>query len=235
MTSHAIRMTDVRFRWNAETPPILDIAALSVSTGEKILIRGASGSGKTTLLNLLGGVTIPESGHIEALGSDLTAMSTADRDSFRADNVGFIFQMFNLIPYLSLVENVLLPCRFSQNRRNAARQKHSQGVEQEAVRLLSHMQLDVTALRNRPVTELSTGQQQRVAAARALIGSPPIIIADEPTSALDADARHTFLDLLFGEIKEADGTLIFVSHDAGLSGHFDRTIELADISNGGTP
>ncbi len=233
MTPHAIRMKDVCFRWHEESPPVIDIPALSISTGEKILVRGPSGSGKTTLLNLLGGVTVPERGQIETLDTDLAALSTAQRDRFRADNVGFIFQMFNLIPYLTLVENVLLPCRFSASRHEAVLRK-SRDIDQEAGRLLSHMRLDVHSLRNRPVTELSTGQQQRVAAARALIGSPPIVIADEPTSALDADARHIFLDLLFSEIAETNATLVFVSHDAGLREQFDRSVELADLNNSKT-
>ncbi len=233
MTSHAIRLTDVCFRWRKEIPPVIEIPRLSIRAGEKVLLRGPSGSGKTTLLNLLGGVTIPERGKIETLDTDWVALSAAQRDRFRADNVGFIFQMFNLIPYLSLVENVLLPCRFSVGRRNAAMRK-SPDIAREASRLLTHMQLDVDTLHGRPVNELSTGQQQRVAAARALIGSPSIIIADEPTSALDADARYIFLDLLFREIEQAEATLVFVSHDAALSKLFDRTVELEELNNGVT-
>ncbi|NKB56039.1 MAG: ATP-binding cassette domain-containing protein [Alphaproteobacteria bacterium] len=233
MTAHAIDLTDVRFRWRDDKPPVIDIPALTIARGEKVLIRGPSGGGKTTLLNLLGGVAAPERGNIRVLDTDIVPLRTAQRDRFRADNIGFIFQMFNLVPYLSLIENVLLPCRFSVSRRRAAAETAST-LEQAAARLLSQMALDVTGLDRRPVTELSTGQQQRVAAARALIGSPPLIIADEPTSALDADTRHAFIDLLFREVEQAGATLLFVSHDADLAQHFERSIALADI-NRGTP
>lgn len=229
MGDSAIQLVDVRFRWQRHGQLVLDIPKLTISAGERVLIKGASGSGKTTLLNLLGGVAIPESGALKILGTDLTSLKSAQRDKFRADHIGFIFQMFNLIPYLSLTENVMLPCRFSSERRLAAQHK-SANLEEEATRLLSQMALDVVTLARRPVTQLSTGQQQRVAVARSLIGTPPLIIADEPTSALDADTRHAFLDLLFQEIKATGATLVFVSHDADLGTNFDRTIALADIN-----
>ena len=160
------------------------------------------------------------------LGQDLGALTGAQRDHFRADHIGFIFQLFNLIPYLSVIENVTLPCGFS--RRRSARA--SAGVEREAVRLLEHLDMAGAHVLGRPVTELSVGQQQRVAAARALIGTPELVIADEPTSSLDADRRAAFLDLLFRECVREQTTLIFVSHDASLADRFDRTIELADIN-----
>lgn len=229
MGDSAIQLVDVRFRWQRQSQFIIDIPELTISAGERVLIRGASGSGKTTLLNLLGGVAIPESGHLRIFGTDLTSLTSAQRDKFRADRIGFIFQMFNLIPYLSLTENVILPCRFSEERRLAVQHKPA-NLEEEATRLLTQMALDVAELDRRPVTQLSTGQQQRVAVARSLIGSPPLIIADEPTSALDADTRHTFLDLLFQETKTTGATLVFVSHDADLGKNFDRTIALSDIN-----
>jgi putative ABC transport system ATP-binding protein len=156
-------------------------------------------------------------------------MSGAARDRFRADHIGFIFQMFNLIPYLSVVENVRLPCGFSRRRRaNAERAGGSVGAE--ALRLLDHLDMTHDGLLRRPVTELSVGQQQRVAAARALIGAPEIIIADEPTSSLDADRRAAFIDLLFAECAREQATLVFVSHDASLAGRFDRAVEFSAVS-----
>ncbi|MBM3566997.1 MAG: ABC transporter ATP-binding protein [Alphaproteobacteria bacterium] len=229
MTDAMVRLEGVKFRWRAGLPLVLDIPAFDVAKGERVFVKGPSGSGKTTLLNLLGGVVAPESGTLSIRGQDLGALSGADRDSFRADHVGFVFQMFNLIPYLSLIENVVLPCRFSPERRRriAARGK-TPGAE--ARRILAHLELDPDALAGRPVAELSVGQQQRVAAARALIGAPELVIADEPTSALDADTRRSFLDLLFREVADADATLIFVSHDGGLAQAFDRTVALADLN-----
>lgn len=210
-------------------PLVLDIAALHIRAGERVFLQGPSGSGKTTLLNLMGGVASPESGNITILNQDLTGMSNARRDQFRADNIGFIFQLFNLVPYLSLIENVTLPCRFSTARRQRV-QARGTTVEEEAYRLLRHMNLDAAQLGSRPVSQLSVGQQQRVAAARCLIGSPPLVIADEPTSAIDSDARNTFLDLLFAELSASGASLLFVSHETGLGPLFDRTIPLADIN-----
>lgn len=192
-------------------------------------MRGPSGSGKSTLLSLLAGVVTPQDGKVRVLGSDLGALGGAARDRLRADHIGFIFQMFNLIPYLSVVENVGLPCGFSERRRtNAIRTGAS--VEAEATRLLEHLHMASADLLRRPVTELSVGQQQRVAAARALIGAPELVIADEPTSSLDTDRRAAFLDLLFRECERERATLIFVSHDASLASRFDRSIPFAEIN-----
>ena len=197
--------------------------------GARVFLEGRSGSGKTTLLNLLGGVAEAESGRIEILGQDLRGMSGARRDRFRADNVGFIFQLFNLVPYLSLIENITLPCRFSAARRQRIEARGAT-VEGEARRLLDRLQLDAAALASRPVSELSVGQQQRVAAARALIGGPPLVIADEPTSSIDSEARGAFLNLLFDELGESGATLLFVSHETALGPLFDQTIPLASIN-----
>lgn len=229
MIPEAVRLSDVQFRWAPTEPLVLDIASFSVRQGERVFIQGPSGSGKSTLLNLLGGVASGQSGTIEVLGTALHALKRSQRDAFRADHIGFIFQLFNLLPYLGLVQNVTLPCRFSATRRARAVEQ-SGSLEQEARRLLGRMQLDVDALASRPVAQLSVGQQQRVAAARALIGMPEIVIADEPTSAIDADAKLAFLDLLFEEIEGSGSTLIYVSHDAGLEGQFDRVVAFAGIN-----
>lgn len=226
----AIRLTDVRFRWRADRPLTLDIPSFEVDRGERVFLQGPSGGGKTTLLNLIGGVARAEAGSVQVLGTDLTRLSGAERDVLRADRIGFIFQMFNLVPYLSVLENVTLPCRFSARRRSRAA-----APAEEAARLLERMGLDGRALAGQPVAELSVGQQQRVAAARALIGGPDLIVADEPTSALDADARAAFLDLLFQEAAAAGATLLFVSHDAGLGARFDRRASLDDINLAGRP
>jgi putative ABC transport system ATP-binding protein len=224
-----IHLSNVRFRWRRQDSLVIDIPSFDVAAGERVFLKGPSGSGKTTLLNLLGGVAVPEAGAIRIMETDLVGLTGARRDAFRADHIGFIFQMFNLVPYLSLIENVVLPCRFSSLRRRRTLER-ARAIDAEARRLLASMELDVDALADRPVSRLSMGQQQRVAAARSLIGVPELLIADEPTSSLDEDVRRSFLDLLFREVHGAGSTMLFVSHDARLASAFDRSVALTDIN-----
>lgn len=233
MTQSAISLTQVRFRWNRRSDWALDIADMSVEAGERVFVAGPSGSGKSTLLNLLGGIVTPEGGEVRILGEAVSGLSGSKRDNFRADNIGFIFQMFNLVPYLTVMENVLLPCRFSERRRRMA--SRDGAPSSEARRLLERMGIETTSMASRRVTELSVGQQQRVAAARALIGQPAIVIADEPTSALDADSQQAFLKLMFDEIAESGATLVFVSHDRRLENGFDRTLSLGALNRSAMP
>lgn len=224
----AVALTGVRFGWQPARPAVV-IDDLRIGPGERVFMSGPSGAGKSTLLGLVGGVLVPQAGTVAILGTDLGSLSTSGRDAFRAGHVGFIFQMFNLLPYLSVVDNVALPCRFSAERwRRAVAGGGS--VPAEAARLLGRLGLDDPGLLHRPVTQLSIGQQQRVAAARALIGRPQLVIADEPTSSLDADARASFIDLLLAECRAAGSTVLFVSHDLSLAAHFDRRIALADVN-----
>ncbi|MCG8642921.1 MAG: ABC transporter ATP-binding protein [Desulfobacterales bacterium] len=227
-TGPMIELSEVIFSWNFDTV-VLNLDRLRIFPGERVFIAGPSGSGKTTLLNLIAGIIIPQKGTVSVSGEILNRFTGTQRDLFRADHIGFIFQMFNLVPYLSVVENVALSCSFSKTRRNRAISR-SGSIESEADRLLKNLGMDGTLDTGQPVTRLSVGQQQRVAAARALIGEPDIIIADEPTSALDMDRRKTFLELLFKECKRKQGTIVFVSHDTSLETMFDRTIELNAIN-----
>lgn len=228
MQPFLIQLNAVTFAWPGQ-PRLLDIDSFALAVGERVFLKGPSGSGKTTLLGLLGGVLLPDSGSIRLLREDLSGLSAARRDRFRADHTGYIFQMFNLLPYLSVVENVTLPCRFSAVR-HARALTRSASLDQAAMDLLAGLDLSEPALLRRPVTELSIGQQQRVAAARALIGSPELVIADEPTSALDADTREAFLRLLFAECERGGSSLLFVSHDSSLEPLFDRALSLRDIN-----
>jgi putative ABC transport system ATP-binding protein len=225
MSAPAIDLEEVKFRWPGGRA-LLNIARLQVPRGERVFLRGPSGSGKSTLLGLIGGVLAPDAGTVRVLGQSLGDMSAGARDQFRGAHVGFVFQMFNLIPYLSVRENVLLALRFSPAR--AARVANGAA---EARRLLAALGLDDPALIDRPVTRLSIGQQQRVAAARALMGQPEILVADEPTSALDHEARQAFLQLLLGECAAHGITLLFVSHDPTLGASFDRQLSLGDINS----
>lgn len=220
----ALRITDLLFRWPRQPQACLDIPALEIAPGEHVFLHGPSGSGKSTLLGLLGGIALPERGRIELLGKTITTMSGRARDRFRADHIGFIFQQFNLLPWLSALDNVLLPCTFS-----ASRKQRAGTAQEQAERLLTHLDLS-PALWQKPAAELSVGQQQRVAAARALIGQPEILIADEPTSALDAPRQFAFVDLLLNEATAAGAALLYVSHDQRLAAHFDREIALAAIN-----
>jgi putative ABC transport system ATP-binding protein len=224
MSDAAIRLSDVRFRWPRQTEDCLDIGEFRVEAGKRVFLHGPSGSGKSTLLALLGGIAVPQHGTIELLGASLSARSSRARDRLRADHIGFIFQQFNLLPWLSALDNVLLPCSFSRRRKSRAKQ-----ADKEAARLFEHLDL-AAELWHKPAAELSVGQQQRVAAARALIGGPEILIADEPTSALDAPRQQLFVDLLLQEAAATGAALLFVSHDARLAGHFDRQVALAEIN-----
>jgi len=201
--------------------PLIDLPELTLAPHERLFIEGASGSGKSTLLSIIAGVIRPDRGRVRLLGRDLTELPAARRDRIRADHIGLIFQQFNLIPYLSAADNVLLACRFSPRRRGRCPDPRG-----EARRLLAHMGIDTPELLARPAARLSIGQQQRVAAARALIGSPELVIADEPTSALDPPLRERFLALLFAECAAAGSALLFVSHDPQLAAAFPRRLRL---------
>ena len=223
MTS-IIEANNLEFNWPNSTFKLL-IEQLSVYQGDKIFIQGASGCGKSTLLSLLSGVNKASKGTLSVFDSELSSMSSGQRDRFRADHIGIIFQQFNLLPYLSTLENVLLACEFSPARKKRVLNK-AKSLEQEAKRLLSHLEISGNTLLQKPVNQLSVGQQQRVAAARALIGSPEIIIADEPTSSLDADRCDAFMRLLIQETQACNASLLFVSHDERLQTHFDRSLKL---------
>lgn len=222
-----LTIDSLRFAWPGEDRAVLDIGALSVAPGEKVFLHGPSGSGKSTLLAAIGALVVPQAGRIELCGTDLSGLSRGKRDLFRADHLGVIFQQFNLLPWLDVVANVTLPCRFSRTRARRAG-----NVDAAARKLLEAMDLEADLWHRRADT-LSVGQQQRVAAARALIGQPELLLADEPTSALDADRRDRFLDLLFERIDEAGSALLFVSHDLDLGERFDRFVELPEINRAG--
>lgn len=222
-----LELADLRYAWPGTSAPVFDGLNLRVAPGEAVFLAGASGSGKSTLLALIGGLIAPDAGRIEFAGTRLDALKRAQRDRFRAEHLGVIFQQFNLLPWLDPVANVLLGCRFSK-----ARAGRLDDREREAQRLLTAMGIDPASF-GRRADQLSVGQQQRVAAARALIGRPDLVLADEPTSALDRDRRDEFLDLLFGEVRAAGSALLFVSHDRDLVDRFDRVLELDGLKRGG--
>jgi putative ABC transport system ATP-binding protein len=229
-SSKAVDLKGVRYSYGATT--VLDIDALEISRGERVFLHGPSGSGKTTLLGVLAGILTTQAGTVTVLGEDLAAMRGSRRDAFRGTHIGYIFQMFNLLPYLNVRDNILLPIRLSAGRRRrlagATGRAASATPEGETAALARRLKID--SLLDRPVTALSVGQQQRVAAARALIGAPELVIADEPTSALDSDHREAFLRLLFDEAERSGASILFVSHDHSLSPLFSRVVPLASIN-----
>lgn len=225
-TQNVVAMADVSFAWPGASGFALAIDRFTLARGRKVLLLGPSGSGKSTLLSLLAGIVSPDRGRIEILGTDITPLSSARRDRFRAEHVGVIFQMFNLLPYGSALDNVVLPLAFAPERRQRANQ--GGGEAHEARRLLLALGLPEERI-TRSAGELSVGQQQRVAAARALIGGPELIIADEPTSALDDDAKGRFLELLFHQLDAAGASLLMVSHETELGQHFDEVIRLDEV------
>lgn len=221
-----LHVQNLIFNWPGLENATLRIPNLSLAQGERIFLFGPSGSGKSTLLSAIAGVVDVSPGAIWVADKDVGAVNGGARDRFRVDHIGIIFQVFNLIPWLSALENVLLPCTFSQRRRARA----GDDPVATARRLLDELGLSDPSLASKPANELSVGQQQRVAAARALIGKPDLILADEPTSALDEAAKAAFVDLLARECAEAGSALLFVSHDRSLERHFDRRVDFLALN-----
>ena len=214
----------MRFRWPGRSGFGLRVPELTLAPGERLLLLGASGSGKSTLLSLICGTLAAQEGRVRVAGTALNALRPGQRDRFRAEHIGVIFQQFNLLPYARVADNIRLPLRFAPARRARVPEPAA-----EAARLATALGLTPDLL-GQPAGRLSVGQQQRVAAARALIGAPPLIVADEPTSALDADTQEAFLALLFQQASAAGSAVLMVSHDARLGPAFDRTLQISDIA-----
>jgi putative ABC transport system ATP-binding protein len=219
-----LELHDVRYGWPGGAD-CLAIDRLALQSGRMHFLHGPSGCGKSTLLGLMAGVLLARQGRVELLGRDWATLPAGARDARRADHVGVIFQQFNLLPYLSVLDNVLLPTRFSVLRARRC----PNGPAAAAAALLKRVGLAAT-LHGRRADALSVGQQQRVAAARALIGQPELVIADEPTSALDAARRNDFMALLREACAAAGSTLVFVSHDERLAAGFDERIDLPALN-----
>ncbi|MDH4394301.1 MAG: ABC transporter ATP-binding protein [Limnobacter sp.] len=215
----------------------LEIKHFELKAGESVFLTGPSGSGKTTFLNLCAGVLLPQKGSIDLMGKPFHSLSEGQRDRLRVDHIGFVFQQFNLLPYLSVLDNVLLPAHFSERRRGnslvrsgvksehqatdqSAHQSIQQSIEQSAHDCLEALGLQDLA--ERKAAHLSVGQQQRVAVARALLGKPDLIIADEPSSALDDDNQRQFMHLLLEQCHNTGAALMMVSHDLRLGEYFQR-------------
>ncbi|USE37852.1 ATP-binding cassette domain-containing protein [Endozoicomonas sp. SCSIO W0465] len=206
----------------------LSIPLLTVDKGERIQITGLNGSGKTSLLQLLTGLLTPDSGHIEIFGQPIGRLSGSERETFRAGQVGYIFQQPTLIPYLNPLENILLPCRLSKGRQQRLEDRKTT-ANYEAYRLMAALNMENPELLRQNTGMLSIGQQQRVAIARALIGSPPLILADEAASALDPPTRQTLYDMLLKTTREHEQTLICIDHTPYPG--FDRCLDMSAINH----
>jgi putative ABC transport system ATP-binding protein len=218
--SLAVNISNLRFRWSKQHSFALTIDNWQIEEGQSVFLYGPSGSGKSTLLNLLSGVTCANSGKIEIFGNDLTTLSAKNRDVFRANNIGVIFQQFNLLPFLSGQQNIQLASVFKSKK-----VVRDINFENDIYHKLS---LSEEILQRKAKT-LSVGQQQRIAVARALIGKPKLIIADEPTSALDTELRDSFIRLLLE--NATDSSVIFVSHDKSLASVFDQQYDIRALQS----
>ena len=223
LNAETIRLDSVRFYWSKNKDFKIFIPELKISEGEKVLLLGESGSGKTTLLSLVSGFLSPISGDIYLNEKNINSLSARNRDQYRSDNIGIIFQQFNLLPYANVIDNIILPLYFSKVRADKVINQ-----KETAINLCKSLRLPDTVT-SMQASNLSVGQQQRVAVARALIGNPSLVIADEPTSSLDSDAQNIFLDLMFAQIEKNNSTLLMVSHDTSLSSYFDRVIDINEI------
>lgn len=211
----SITLTDLRHAYG-QNQPVLRNFGLHASGGEIVGITGASGSGKSTLLQIAGGILKPDAGRVSVNGIDLFSLKERQLETFKLENIGYIFQKFNLIPFLNVLDNVLLPVTLLKGNK--------QKYRQDAVRLLQG--LNMSAKIQSPVAELSGGEQQRVAIARALIMNPGVILADEPTGSLDQGNTFQFMELLVGLVKLQNVCVILVTHDMEVAGFCDRVVHL---------
>ena len=223
MDDSIVKIESLRFQWSKNNNFKIFVPKLEVGRGKKVLFLGESGSGKTTLLSLICGFLEPLSGSISINDKIISNLTSTNKDAYRSDNIGIIFQQFNLLPYANVIDNIVLPLYFSKQRSKKVENKTN-----AAMTLCDQLRLPESIL-NQKASNLSVGQQQRVAVARALIGSPSIIVADEPTSSLDTEAQELFLDLMFDQISKNSSTLLMVSHDKSLTNYFDQVIDISEI------
>jgi len=210
-----VSVRNIEFCYQRVSQPTLCIPEWGLQAKEKVFLHGPSGTGKSTLLNLLAGILTPNSGSIHVMGQTINTLSRAQRDQCRAQHIGMVFQQFNLIPYLSAIDNIRLAAHFGNTPKSTAR----------AIELLDALGLS-TEQQQQTAATLSIGQQQRVAIARALINRPALLLVDEPSSALDRANRDSFMTLLFDQLAQQDTALLFVSHDLALAKDFERVDDL---------
>ena len=201
----------------------LRVPQLAVARGERVALLGPSGCGKTTLLALVAGILVPQGGSVAVGGTAVSSLGDVARRRFRAGRIGFVFQQFELLEHLPVIENILLPFRIN---RGLGRARDARGRARE---LAADLGLRDDVLHRRPAV-LSQGERQRVAIARALVTRPPLLLADEPTGNLDPARKESTKALLFGQAGAAGATLLFVTHDHALLPGFDRVLDFAVLT-----
>lgn len=221
----SILLNNVSFAYSSEPKKtIIQIPHWQINRAEKVFLYGPSGCGKTTLLGLLSGILPCSAGEITVLDQRLEQLKPRERDQFRATNIGYVFQKFNLLPYLNAIDNIHLANNFSSKSKT-----NYSSLLSDMETLFEELNIPEDAW-NKPCQELSQGQQQRIAIARALINKPKILIADEPTSSLDKNNQHAFMQLLMKVVQAHNITLLFVSHDPSLSQFFSRHEDLENLN-----
>lgn len=211
-----IRLSDVRFCYPTGEFR-LAIPEMSVAAGEKVAVIGPSGSGKTTLLNLIAGIRTPRSGEVKTQGTEIGTLDDGARRDFRIRHIGLVFQEFELLEYLNVMDNILLPFRINRSL------QLSKSVRQRASQLAE--EVGIGSYLGRYVRHLSQGERQRVSVCRALLAQPPLILADEPTGNLDPTNKDRVLDILFDYCDRQGATLVTVTHDHDLLPRFERVID----------
>lgn len=226
----ALDLENLHVGWPGQ-PELFKLPSLRLEQGQSLFISGESGSGKTSLLSMLAGVLVAQTGRCRVLGHDFSALASSTRDRVRGESMGIIFQQFNLLGFLSVLDNVLMPTRLFERRYHDACRMHGSAVKQ-ASQLLTQLGV-ADSLWGLASHQLSVGQQQRVAAARAFMGRPSLVLADEPTSALDDLHRDRFLELLASVCEQAGASLVVVSHDQALAQRFNQRLVLDPASSVG--
>ena len=229
MTMNALELRQIEFAWPNQTKPLFAIPELSLQQGQTLFIGGPSGSGKSSLLSLIAGIQLPRKGSCQVLGTSLKQLSSSERDRFRGEYLGLIFQQFNLLPFLTVEENIELPSKLFASRLQKSTQLFG-SVKRHIDTLCTELHLQ-PSLRRRQARLLSVGEQQRVAAARALLGCPALIVADEPTSALDEDNKLDFLNLLLSTASAQNTSVVTVSHDMRIASNFDHVFQMPKMES----